>query len=164
MINPKQFYDNVVVPSFEDMYLFHPILDSDTARKLVFATFLHESKGGTYIKQVHGPALGVYQIEPATFDFVWKSAAKMLIPNWPGPIARDVLLRKLVTDLDFQTKICRLRYFHAPMALPANASLEFLANYWGKYYQTDSQDMNALNEKEKAFIHDAKSSMPGFFD
>lgn len=164
MINPKQFYDLVILPAFEDMKAFHPVLYSETAIKLVFATFLHESGGGTYLKQIKGPALGVYQIEPATFEDIWKTASKMLIPNWPGPIAKDILLRKLITDLDFQTKICRLKYFQAPMNLPAKADLNFLANYWGKYYQTDSQDMTILNAKERDFIHNVQLAMPGFFD
>lgn len=45
--------------------------DRQRAVTLIMMIIAHESNGGTYLKQVRGPALGIIQMEPLTHDDVW---------------------------------------------------------------------------------------------
>lgn len=47
-----------------------PALCSDAAVNLLLGTAAQESEFGKYIRQIRGPALGVFQMEPATFDWL----------------------------------------------------------------------------------------------
>lgn len=64
MINYNQFKEHVVVPVLK--YLEPEIPYSESAVNLLLMTAAHESRGGTYLKQINGPALGVYQMDQLT--------------------------------------------------------------------------------------------------
>lgn len=66
MFDITQFRQEIVIPTLSALNIRSPHM----AELLVF-TCATESAGGTYVKQVKGPALGIYQIEPTTFTDVW---------------------------------------------------------------------------------------------
>lgn len=66
MFDITQFRDNIVTPSLELIQM-----RSECMVELLVFTCAIESAGGTYVKQKNGPALGIYQIEPATFTDLW---------------------------------------------------------------------------------------------
>ena len=66
MFNITQFRENIVNPVLHDLQMY----TKEMAELIVF-TCAVESNGGTYVKQIKGPALGIYQVEPSTFTDIW---------------------------------------------------------------------------------------------
>lgn len=153
--NARQFRGLVVRPTLQ--YLTPDIPYSEEAEDLLVMTAAHESHLGTYLKQLNGPALGVYQMEPATLEDIWnnyleyrqdiKSKLYLLCGDvyYGGP-------EELVTNLQFATAMARVHYYRVPEALPRSTDFETrsdyvraLAKYAKKYYNT---------EKGKATVED----------
>lgn len=95
-----------------------------------------ESECGRWLHQVGGPALGIYQMEPATHDDIWA--------NWlrykPG-LAADVKryggqAGQLPGNLYYATAMARIHYLRRPEALPSAMDEWGLAEYYKKYYNT----------------------------
>ena len=117
-------------------------LDSPAAINLVAGTALAES-AGTYLHQLgSGPALGLWEVEPATAHDVFdrwlglsdqaELRAKVLALL---PAGADIEER-LVTDLRFAAVMCRLRYRMAEPPLPAADDAAGLAGYHKSVYNT----------------------------
>lgn len=106
-------------------------LDSPSATQLILATAAQESGFGTYIRQINGPALGVYQMERPTFDWVHNTC----IPKH-SELSR-VVFPMLEWDLDAATFLCRLRYKLDPLPLP---EVNDVAGMW-TYYKRDWNSM-----------------------
>lgn len=132
-INAKQLKLFVIVPTLAKLGLY-----SDSAVNLLMGTCAQESQLGTYLKQINGPALGIFQTEPATHDDIWDNylkykpdlAAKVLEIN-----ARET--NSLITDLSYAAAIARIHYLRAPALLPKPDDIEGLARYWKRYYNTN---------------------------
>ena len=62
MIDNKQLRELIIGPSLDALQMY-----SKEAEEILVFTCASESLGGTYLKQVKGPALGIYQMEPATY-------------------------------------------------------------------------------------------------
>jgi hypothetical protein len=116
------------------------ITPSLAAENLVLGTGLHESQY-TYLAQVGGgPALGFWQMEPATFADCWanyiafRTPLRMALVGLCGgsqPAAED-----MVTNLALACAMCRVRYARSPQALPDAADAGALAAYWKLVYNT----------------------------
>jgi len=112
-------------------------LYSQSAVNLLLGTCAQESKFGTYLKQINGPALGIYQIEPNTHKDIWDNFLK-----FKSELADKVLKlgqmhdASLIVNLAYATAIARIKYLRAPEALPAANDLAGLARYWKRYYNT----------------------------
>lgn len=141
MFNCKQFKELVVEPTLDEMSMYSP-----EAVDLLLGTAAVESHLGTYIAQIMGPALGVYQMEPDTHDDIWNN---FLVYN-KGIESRIYLMtggmvtaEDLVYNLKYATAMSRLHYLRVPEALPARAMFNTysdyvwaLAAYWKEYYNT----------------------------
>src|SRR3546814_18753812 len=70
MINPRDLCQEVIRPTLEKLDLYSP-----AAANLLLGTALTESTigGATCLVQKGGPALGIYQIEPATHLDCWRN-------------------------------------------------------------------------------------------
>lgn len=134
----KQFREAIVRPTLQAIMLW-----SAEAEELLIATAAHESAGLRYIKQVRGPALSFYQIEPATAREVWdrwlprqsarlKDLVKIETEFRPG----DLLERRLLGDLHFATIVARLNYRRFPEALPSADDVPAMARLWKKRWNT----------------------------
>lgn len=135
MIDPVQFRELVVRPTLDSLGLWSP-----SAEALVLGTAIHESRL-TYLRQNGGgPALGLYQIEPATHADLYrnyldlrpefKERARRWLASWPDPHSQ------LATNLAYATAICRLLYHRVPALLPAAGDIDALAAYWKAHYNT----------------------------
>lgn len=62
-MNAQQLLDYIIKPTLEYMGGNY---NSKNAQMLLLATAAIESKCGHYIKQINGPALGIWQMEPET--------------------------------------------------------------------------------------------------
>lgn len=139
-INVKQLKEYIIEPA-----LFKLGLYSESAVNLLLGTCAQESLMGTYLKQINGPALGIYQIEPLTYFDIFEHYL----------FSRKDLLRKvfklidwcydfeppqnvLIENLSFGTAIARIIYKRVPEALPDAHDIKGLARYWKKYYNTEN--------------------------
>jgi hypothetical protein len=107
----------------------HKLL-SDSAVNLLMGTCAQESRFGTYLRQKEGPALGIMQIEPTTFNWL-RDKYKTKYP-WLADCTAD----ELEGDLCLSIIMARLRYAVVPAALPDANDINELAKYWKKYYNT----------------------------
>jgi hypothetical protein len=125
--DPKQF--RKVVDAV--IYGFDPSLATPGAVNLVLGTCAQESKFGTYLRQLGGgPALGVFQMEPATFDWLRETYRV----KWPELSDRRAL--ELVWDLRLAVIMCRLRYLPDSEPIPPADDLRGLATYYKRIYNT----------------------------
>jgi hypothetical protein len=98
----------------------------------VLGTIAVESNFGTYLmQQGGGPAIGVAQMEPATFDWL----RQKFMARFPELVTKDKA-RLMETDLDFAVFMCRLRYAVVPSPLPDSQNVRALAEYWKLIYNT----------------------------
>ena len=115
--------------------------DSDSAVELLMLTAAQETHLGKYIKQVRGPALGIYQMEPNTHDDIWmnyicyRQNILDAMNDLYGVSGIEWRLR-MRGDLIYQTIMSRIFYMRIPAALPAKDEPMSLAHYWKKYYNT----------------------------
>lgn len=107
-------------------------LCTDAAVNLLLGTAAQESLFGTYLRQVRGPAMGAFQIEPATFNWL-KGKYLDRYPHF-----KDVDVEDLEWDLALAIIFARLRYRAIPTALPDANDVHALAAYWKKYYNTEA--------------------------
>jgi hypothetical protein len=132
-IDVKQLKSLVIVPTLVELGLY-----SDSAVNLLLGTCAQESKMGTYLKQINGIALGIYQIESKTHDDVWENYLNY------NTILRDKISRfseckanNLITNLAYSTAIARIIYLRVPERLPNAYDVAGLARYWKQYYNTE---------------------------
>ena len=69
-MNAQQLHDYIIKPTLQ--YMGSNYYSKESAF-LLLCTAAIESNCGEYIKQINGPALGVWQMEPATHDDIWKN-------------------------------------------------------------------------------------------
>ena len=96
------------------------------AEELLMATAAQESHLGQYRRQINGPALGIYQMEPATFNDLFTNYLQ-----YHPTIKSEILFQShgdaspetLVENDAFATCMARVLYLRAPEALPASTDL-----------------------------------------
>lgn len=137
---------------------------SESAVDLLMLTAAQESHLGTYLRQVGGgPALGTFQMEPATHADIWQNYLAY------HQVRRDRVVRlkssmgyewDMVYNLGYQIAMTRVHYLRFPEKLPVrdNYSSDYyyvhaLATYWKKYYNT---------EKGRGKIKEAIDNYRGF--
>lgn len=141
MINVVQFRDSVIIEPLQALNLYHKGIFSESAVNLLLGTAQIESRMGTYLKQINGPALGVFQMEPATFIDLW-----MYLTRKNNDLLRSIMvylgiasmpnLNMLVHNLAFSAIMARVKYLIIEEELPAKDDVKGLARYWKKYYNT----------------------------
>jgi len=133
-INPTQFREMVK----DVLEYMNPVIPySKAAEELLMLTAAAESQLGTYIRQVKGPALGVFQMEPATtediFDRYLSKRPDLLTRVLSFASPQDEAF-DMKYNLGYQTAMCRVFYYRIPKKLPE--TLPELAGYWKQYYNT----------------------------
>lgn len=131
-INAQQLREYIIRPCLQELNLY-----SESAENLLLGTCAQESQMGTYIKQINGPALGIFQIEPATHKDVWDN----YLSYRPDLSAKILEFGKqhdasLVINLAYATAIARIIYLRAPDELPRANDVAGLAQYYKRYYNT----------------------------
>ncbi len=133
MLDPGQFRRLVIHPALQAIGLYSP-----AAERLLLGTALTES-GLRRLHQVDGPALGIFQIEPATHADVWANylAYRENLASRVASLASEQpRLDQLVWNLAYATAIARLIYYRRPEPLPAAADLAGLARYWKAHFNS----------------------------
>ena len=134
-INPYQLERYVIEPSLKAVYLY-----SEAAVELLLGTCAVESNMGEYLRQIQGPALGIYQIEPATHDDIWTNYIVYrgdLLDSISKVVNPDRLSdNMLIYNLQYATAMCRIHYLRVPEKLPEVGDIFGQANYWKNHYNT----------------------------
>jgi len=111
---------------------------SKSAMRLVIGTGLVESKL-TYLKQLKGPALGVYQIEPDTHLDIWDNWLLYKYELCKKVVNFNINYKdhnELVWNLKYATAMCRIMYLRDKNPLPDENNIYAMANYWKDVYNT----------------------------
>jgi hypothetical protein len=133
----------VILPQHLTAHVIEPVLASfgllsDSAIKLLLGTAAAESTLGLKLVQTVGPALGIYQCEPATHDDVIRRVSSrkpeylQVLAQW----APQFSATQLPGNLYYATAICRLHYWLVPHKLPSPDDVVALAGYWKQHYNT----------------------------
>jgi hypothetical protein len=136
MFKAAQLRELIIQPTLKDLVMYSP-----EAEELLVFTCAVESGGGTYLKQLNGPALGIYQMEPATYNDLWQNfiAKKsgllmMLLHNFD--VRNMPPEDKLIYDLRYATALCRIFYARIQAPLPPANDPQAIWEYYKKYYNT----------------------------
>jgi len=134
-VNPDDFTAQVIRPALAAINL-----GGLAAEQLLLGTALQES-GLRNIRQSGGPALGYFQMEPATHNDIWTNflmgnpqlaaAIKNLLPNGTAPLTSD-----LISFPIYAAAMARVHYLRVPAPLPAAGDLDAQAAYYKKWYNT----------------------------
>jgi hypothetical protein len=134
MLSLTDLRDVIVRPVLERLNLYSP-----SAERLLLGTALTES-GCAFLRQNGGPALGLFQMEPATHDDIFaaflafrpalKAGVEALAAPWPRGAAQ------LATNPAYAAALCRLSYLRAPPSLPKPEAADGMATYWKTFYNT----------------------------
>lgn len=108
--------------------------DSEAAVRLLLMVAAHESGGFTYCKQKGGPALGIFQMEPATYADVCNYLERTgrfpaLNTKWRPT--------RMVIDVEFAAGMARAFFSRIPEPLPDPDDLQALAEYAKKHWNTE---------------------------
>lgn len=111
---------------------------SESAVNLLMGTAAQESSMGTYIKQIRGPALGIFQMEPATYQDISNRLGRDRQMNLLETIGMDAmpLPKDMIYNLKLAIAMARYKYLLLPEKLPESHNIMGLAKYWKKYYNT----------------------------
>lgn len=153
MINVQQLRELIIKPALQDLQMY-----SEEAEELLVFTCAVESGGGTYIKQINGPALGIYQMEPTTFFDIWqhyithkndlflKLITQFACASFP---TED----RLVWDLRFATAMARIHYARIPEPFPSAKDTLGVWEYYKSYYNTDQGVSEHKQSVQKYFAY-----------
>lgn len=103
-MNPEQLLELIITPTHKYMGGNY---QSDSADLLSLCTAAIESDCGYYIKQVNGPALGIWQMEPVTHSDIWVNC--------------DAL--KAVNGVRFESHIRKIMIKKSPLNFDKNLTL-----------------------------------------
>lgn len=135
MLNITQFRA-LIKSCLNDLLLY-----SQDAEELLVFTCAAESLGGTYLYQVNGPALGIYQMEPVTYNDLWHNF--ILLDNKLSlrffnnfDVTRMPTEERIIYDLRYATAMTRIFYLRIQEQLPSLNDIDAIWEYYKKYYNT----------------------------
>lgn len=133
-MNAHSFLISTVRPTLRRL-----LLGGLAAEQLLIGTALQESLL-LFRRQIGGgPALGLFQMEPATHDDIWDN----FLAFRPALTARLRTLSParsaaaLETDDVYATALARFHYLRVAARLPSANDIEAQAHYWKTYYNTE---------------------------
>lgn len=145
MINENQLRELIIKPALSLINMY-----STDAEELLVFTCAAESLGGYYLHQVKGPALGIFQMEPATYTDIWQNfilnnpkILQMIALNFEAPKIPST--DRVVYDLRFAALMARLHYRRVKAPIPPASDVELIWEYYKKYYNTE---LGAAKKKE----------------
>lgn len=149
-MNPKQLREHIIRPVLKKLDKVG-IPYSQEAEDLLLLTACAESHCGYYIKQINGPAIGVFQMEPTTEQDIWNNYLIFQVeePLWDTMKTLKKghgLGASALFDPFYAVGMARLHYYRDPQPLPTKEGdteesietyLTQLAGYWKRVYNTE---------------------------
>lgn len=141
MVPPSQFRAHVIRPVLMHLEKSEPRLNSVEAENILLGTAIAESRLSE-LMQRDGPALSMFQIEPTTFEDVYRRYLPDRRPDLLEAIERlaipaHALLVQLPGNQHFACAIARIRYWMDPAPLPKG--IDELAAYWKRVYNASGR-------------------------
>ena len=150
-MNAQQLHDYIIKPTLQ--YMGGNYYSRESAF-LLLCTAAIESNCGEYIKQINGPALGVFQMEPATLVDIYNNCDAIQKPtNGQGCVLlHRITALELSPDNDrlsdlmvspmYACAMARLKYAMDANPLPrltgvADTDLNGFYNYYKRVYNTE---------------------------
>lgn len=127
----------VVRPTLKHLGLWTP-----AAENLVLGTALVESKA-EYLAQIRGPALGLWQMEPATHEDIhnnflrFRTDLALKVHELTTPAALTDGANEMVGNLYYACAMCRVHYRRVREELPHEKDAAGMASFWKRYYNTE---------------------------
>ena len=139
-MNAQQLYDCIIKPTH--LYMGGNY-ESKNANFLSLCTAAIESNCGYYIKQVGGPALGIWQMEPVTEVDLWENCDALLGDDFNELIA-DLLSVNLNQQGDealmllpiYACAMARLKYSMDKATIPDHNDIKAVYDYYKRIYNT----------------------------
>jgi hypothetical protein len=136
-IDPGDLKWRVVAPALDRLGLGGP-----AAVNLLTGTALVESRAARLVQMGGGPALGVWQMEPATHDALWQ-----MLGDDPAHADLETRVRRMtcsdiprvqqmIGNLRYACAMARVKYRFDPEALPDAKDAGGLCAYWKRVYNT----------------------------
>ena len=124
----------IIAPTLKEIGLY-----SDTALNLVTGTGLVESGFRVTVQYGGGPALGWFQMEPATHDDIWRNYLRYRpeLAQSVSDLCHDEKpsASLLQSNPAYAAAMCRVKYLRSPLPLPKNTAFN-LCQYWKQVYNT----------------------------
>lgn len=138
MLDISQFREYIIRPALTVINA-----QSVAAEELVLGTALQESRL-IYIKQLgNGPAMGVFQMEPATHDDIWNNylayqdELRADVMTLAAPNGGDhPSANEMIGNLWYACAMCRVHYRRVADPLPQAGDVPGMASYWKEHYNT----------------------------
>ncbi len=106
-----------------------------SAVELLIMIAAHESGLFKYVQQVNGPALGLFQMEPATYkevrEYMNRSSKRFEAIKGSSP-------ERMVIDVRYAVGMARIFLMRFPEALPCATDPQGMARYAKKYWNTEA--------------------------
>ena len=107
-------------------------------------TAAQESHCGKYIEQINGPALGIFQMEPATVTDTYSNFLKYkplllsIVEQFTvmHPYSEQAANLNQRANLPYQIVMARVYYMRFSEKIPPYVDVWALARYWKKYWNT----------------------------
>ncbi len=128
MLHLPDLRDYVIIPTLKELGMYSP-----AAVNLLMGTAVQESKL-TYLKQIGGPALGIYQMEHETYLDIWRNYLEYK-PQIIWHLEEEIS-EQMVYDLAYATIMARIHYWRRPEPLPDKDDVEGLAKYWKQWWNS----------------------------
>tara|TARA_R110000868_G_scaffold162439_1_gene393656 strand:- start:11620 stop:12123 length:504 start_codon:yes stop_codon:yes gene_type:complete len=140
----QQLLDYIIKPALEYMGGNY---NSKNAQMLLLATAAIESKCGYYIKQINGPALGIWQMEPATLHDIYDNCdavstndhlAYKKLDNIDlfGVTDNETLEAGLLISPMYACAMARLKYSMDKEPLPEHDDIRAIYREYKRIYNT----------------------------
>lgn len=136
-MNIPQLREYVIEPVLRYLGLY-----SLAAENLLIGTVMVESRAN-YIHQLKGgPALGLFQMEPATHDDIhrnylaYRKDLEAKVYDIAGGWQASSLANEMIGNVNYAAAMARIHYLRVPEPLPDANDVEGLAAYWKEHYNT----------------------------
>ena len=137
----QQLHDHIIKPTLE--YMSGNYYSKDAAF-LLLCTAAIESNCGYYIKQVGGPALGIWQMEPDTYNDIIDNCDAINENNikFYNKIHRlwnfenYGVVHALISHPMYACAMARLKYSMDSAALPDHNDIKSVYDYYKRIYNT----------------------------
>lgn len=153
MITPSHLREDIIVPTLKAIDAY-----SRNATELLMLTAAQESHLGKYLHQINGPAIGIFQMEPATHKDIWENYLKYkeelawAVTNFGCPSnhfknngENHPEAEQMKGNLYYAAAMARCLYLRQKESLPEHDDVVGMARYYKKYYNTP---MGAATEEE----------------
>lgn len=158
-LHPSQvrgFLEHSIVPALEALSAYREAMDSPAAQQLVLTAAVAE--GGPHfpaVRQIGGPALGAFQMEPATHDDLWgnyllhRPALAHAARDWAWARTGVPDATEMAWNARYAAAMARLQFWRRPEPLPPGGDPAAMAAYYKRFYNTaagaaDSEHVAAL--------------------